>query len=302
MLASAIRSITSGLSSSLVAAAFFERTVQIWNLHEARLIAEFETVYYFGGENGRLALAPDGGQCVTAAWRAGRRGGVACYDTSTGAVLWHRSDLTRSQYVIFAGDGQSVWCCPEGGPTKRLSAKSGETQEELRGSPRIFDGGVVRGVLLEYRHSQRDYALQTAKSRNRVPRCSFAILDAAFAPDAVCVAEAHGPLRCLDLANARERWRFTPEKDHHVVQVRYRAVDENFYGVLYGFNVKVRTLVRWDHLDGTTRQVCELPNSWAEAFCAQTDTIVTSAGNIISLSDGRHVGTLAFPQRDYECE
>jgi WD40 repeat protein len=280
MVASAIRSIASGHSSSLIAAAFFERTVQIWNLRAADLIVQFETVYLFGGEKGRLALAPNGTQVVTAAWSAGRLGGVASYAAHTGSLLWHRTDLKQTQSVSFAPDGLSVWCSPQSGPTKRLSAKTGETLEEFRGSPRIFKSNFSDKMLLEYRNSERAYILQATNSRQLIQRCSFAILDAAFAPDSVCLACAGGPLRCVELSNSSERWRFSPGEGHHLIEVWYRKVDENFYGIVFGYNRGVRTLMCFNRIDGTPRQVCELTECWAQAFCEETDTLVTSAGDI----------------------
>jgi hypothetical protein len=58
MIASAIRSLASGRESHIIAAAFVEKTVQIWDVAALRLVSQFDTVYDFGGEWGRLTMAP----------------------------------------------------------------------------------------------------------------------------------------------------------------------------------------------------------------------------------------------------
>ena len=49
-----------------VAAALFERTVQLWDVRTAQQLSQFETVFSFGGR--RLALSPYGDLCVAAGW------------------------------------------------------------------------------------------------------------------------------------------------------------------------------------------------------------------------------------------
>src|SRR5580704_19512218 len=77
-----------------------ERTVQIWDVEAAKQLREIDTVLDVGGR--RLALSPNGEVCIAASWRKGRRGGICSYGASTGAVLWHRSDIGHTQELYFS--------------------------------------------------------------------------------------------------------------------------------------------------------------------------------------------------------
>ncbi len=125
MKASAIRHLAGAFNAPRVAAALFERTVQLWDGQTAQQISQFETVLSFGCH--RLALSPSGEMCVAAAWQKGKRGGVTCYDAATGAVLWHRTDIRHTQSVRFSAAGNSIWCRLEEGRLQHLSASTGET-------------------------------------------------------------------------------------------------------------------------------------------------------------------------------
>jgi hypothetical protein len=69
MRASAIQTLSASNVSAKVAAAFFENTVQVWDLSTREKVAEFETVFSSGGN--RLALDDAGRKCVAAAWNKG---------------------------------------------------------------------------------------------------------------------------------------------------------------------------------------------------------------------------------------
>src|SRR5215467_4503045 len=120
MRASAIRYLAASRNSTRIAAALFEQKVQIWDLESRTAVREFDTVFSFGGH--RLALDSLGERCVAAAWRGGQRGGVACYETTTGKLIWHRPDLRQTQRIRFSATDKAVWCVPDSGPTKSLDS------------------------------------------------------------------------------------------------------------------------------------------------------------------------------------
>lgn len=105
---SAIRQLAVSCDSARLAAACFEKTVQVWDLTTREQIKEFETVFYFGGN--RLAIDAVAQRCVTAGWNKGKRGGVACYETDTGKLMWHRKDLRHTQRVRFSPIRNAFWC------------------------------------------------------------------------------------------------------------------------------------------------------------------------------------------------
>lgn len=135
--ASAIRELATARSAPRLAAALFERTVQVWNLRNSRLISEFETVYGFGGL--RLTLDPAGENCVAAGWTKGVRGGVACHNALTGVMVWHRTDIRQTQFVRFSSNGEFVWVGLESGSFHKLNAGTGQTTGRLVGVKEVFD-------------------------------------------------------------------------------------------------------------------------------------------------------------------
>jgi hypothetical protein len=54
-----------------------------------------------------------------------------------------------------------------------------------------------------------------------VPRLTFAVLDAAFSPNALCITEACGVVRCIDLGLGLERWRYVPPQSDHLTFLRF---------------------------------------------------------------------------------
>jgi WD40 repeat protein len=294
MRASAIRCMAASKRSPRVAAALFESQVQIWDLEAGKLKNEFETVFSFGGS--RLTLGPLGERCIAAGWKAGKHGGVACYDTNTGRLIWHRQDLKQTQRVRFSPEGESAWCVPNSGPTKLLDAANGETLDALTGVRDIFDSAYSAELLLVKR--ERNYILRKEKTL-QIPRLTFAILDVAFGPQSLAISESGGPVRCIDSSTGNELWRQSPGKQIHYLRVWYRPADRNFYGVQWDFKTgSFRSLVRLDADSGKPTVVCYL-NSWEEVYCTKSDRLITSNGEVLSLSDRKPLHRLQFPETDY---
>jgi hypothetical protein len=168
---SAIRHLACSRSSSRIAAALFEKTVQVWDLQKREKISEFETVLSFGGK--RLALDPSSEFCFAANWEKGRRGSVACYNAVNGELVWHRTDLSKTQHLQLSASSNTVWCVPDESSTKGLNATSGETLVEMRGLSDLFESPYSPCMLLVPR--KRDYILRS-RDEFRIPRLSFAVL------------------------------------------------------------------------------------------------------------------------------
>src|SRR5207248_2897310 len=82
-----IRHLATSWSGSVIAAAEFERTVHVWDVAELRHLTTFPTIMDFGGT--RLAITPDGKNCVAAAYHVE---GVAAYAAPDGTEVWRRKD------------------------------------------------------------------------------------------------------------------------------------------------------------------------------------------------------------------
>jgi hypothetical protein len=299
MIASAIRSLACGRESQIVAAAFFEKTVQIWDLAASRLLSQFDTVYDFGGEGGRLTMTPKGGRCVCAAWSGGRKGGVGCYEMATGEVAWHRPELKQTQYVSFSPSGDSVWWMPEAGPVKQLNSVNGDPEREIRAAAKVFEDRYSKALFIVPRNKTKPY-LFGESSEHRIQRRSFTVLDIAFAPDRFCITEPGGPTTCFGSQDGAERWLYDPPHEAHIGRIEFIEPLQAFFGILYHFNAGCRSLVRLDPKTGTCKSLCDLPeDSWASCFCEAAGALVTSAGAVMRLNNGEEVDRLDFPQKEY---
>lgn len=293
MRASAIRQLAVSAGATRVAAAVFEKTVQIWDLATRELVREFETVFCFGGN--RLALDAGGQKCVAAGWNKGKRGGVACYGADSGQLIWHRQDLRHTQRVRFSPTRNAFWCVPDSGRTRLLDCDDGSDVASIVGLRDLFDGGYSKHLLLEKR--KRNYTLKNGKPRE-IPRLTFALLDAAFGPQSIAITESGGPVRCMDSMTGIERWRFTPEEGSHFLNLWFRNADGNFYGVHRQYQQgRFRRLVRLDAATGEPRILCDLDSS-EEAYCEKLDRVITSSGALIGLKEGKLLHRLGFPQKE----
>ena len=294
MRASAIRYLSTCRYSHRLAAAFWERNIQIWDLDHREQVGQFDTDMTDGSN--RLHLDPKGDRGVVAAWRAGARGGVACYKIPSGELIWHRTDLRHAQGISFSVDGQSVWFAPNEGRVQRLDALTGNTIESLTGVKHIHLSHYSTEVFIEKRSG--GYVLRGVKDF-AIPKITFAILDVAFGPESLCLTESGGPVRCLDCRSGVERWRYEPGSDNHVLRLWYREPDQHYYGVQWQYQTGgPRKLLRFDERSGEAGEICQF-DSWEEEVCIGLDRLVISSGEMFSLPDGRSLGRLDFPQRNY---
>jgi len=294
MRASAIRYLSTCRFSHRLAAAFWEKTVQIWDLDLREQVSQFDTVMTDGSN--QLHLDPNGERGVVAAWSAGAKGGVACCEIPTGKLIWHRADLKRSQGISFSTDGQSVWFEPNEGRVQRLDALTGDTIEALTGIQHIHLSPYSSEVLIEKRSGE--YVLRGVKDF-AIPKITFAILDVVFGPESLCLTESGGPVRCIDCRSGVELWRYEPGTKTHALRLWYREPDGHYYGVQWQYHSGgPHKVLRFEGGSGQVGEICQL-DSWEEAVCSGLDCIVASSGEIVSLSNGRLIGRLNFPQLEY---
>jgi len=294
MKASAIRYLSTSRFSHRLAASFWERTVQIWDLDRSEQVGQFDTGRADGSN--QLHLDPKGERGVVAAWSAGSRGGVVCYEIPTGKLIWHRADLRHSQGIAFSTDGQSVWFEPNEGRVQRLDALTGNTLERLTGLKHVHTNPYSSEVFIEKRSG--GYVLRRTKDFI-IPKITFAILDVAFGMESLCLTESGGPVRCINCRSGVEIWRYEPDKRNHVLKLWYREPDRHFYGVQWQYHSGgPHKLMRFQGGSDQMEEICQL-DSWEEAVCGGLDCLVASSGEIISLSSGRPLGRLDFPQVEY---
>jgi hypothetical protein len=295
MIASAIRELSASKEPRRIAAAFFEDTVQIWDLDSRERVNELSTVFCGGAR--ALALAPSAR--VLAVGRSGDTGNVAGYDAQSGRVLWQRR-VAYPSFLRFQPSGESLVCSSNEGLALRLDVNSGETLEVFKGLKRVIEGPY--GDRLDVPPRDAPFRLLSRRREIEILQCGIGLLDAQFSPEAVCLAEARGPVRCVGCSGGGEQWRFDPGASRHVLRLHYSEGINAFFGILRGLvKDEGRYLLRFDARDGTCEQICKL-ESWEQVFIESSDQIVTASGEIRELSDGALVGRLPFPVKEYPVE
>ena len=175
-----------------------------------------------------------------------------------------------------------------------MDANTGLTLGSLKTVRKVFDSPFTTHLF----HVQHGDFFIVGSTKLRVPPLTFAILDATFSPDALCLSEAAGPVRCLDLGTAKERWRYIPPSGNHVLGLSYQA-DQSFYGVQWAYEHGGPVmLLQFSQSTGVVRDVCTL-NSFPDAFGFGCGNVLVSSGDVVSLSTGSIVRRLAFPTKEY---
>jgi outer membrane protein assembly factor BamB len=260
--------------------------MQTWDWQTGQMLAEFETV--FDGSS-RLTISPAGDVLFAGNWKSGKKGGVAAYDATSGRLLWHRSDISETQSLHYSHSGEAVWCSTEKGPVQSLSALTGEMAFAWETIRNAFDSPYAARWLAE---RKADYVL-AGELNITIPRLTSFLFQAAFTPNSVCLAEARGPLRCLEADTGEERWRYSSAQGH-VTQLSYH-VDGFLYGVLFlsqeGEDSK---LLRFALDSGATEKLYHEAERGPDAWSMGQGVLITRSGNVISLESGDVIRRLAI--------
>lgn len=263
-----------------------EGRVEIWDVNASEAAAAFDTVYEYGGL--KVVLSDEGQICVAAAWRGGRYGGVAAYDSARGSTLWHRADLAQTQRLAIASDGVSLWRMPEEGPCLRLDLASGDTIETVPGVRYIFESVDSTTRLYVTREVTR---LEKNGSTVSLPHRKL-LLDAAFGPDALCTTSGNSEVRCFELSGA-ERWTISAGSGANYVRLWYDPMAAGFIGVRKDPAERwSRKLVRFDTRSGEPNHILTF-RAGDEDASPLTNLLLSTDREVFRLSDGRKLATLA---------
>ncbi len=293
MLASAIRELAVSNDSQRIAAAFFDKTIQIWDIESQKNISEFSTIFRMGAKN--LAFSPLGEILIVGL--SNPRGRVAAYEVSSGKKLWEQR-FVHPSWLRFDASGKSIFCTRNQRSVLRIKVDTGAIVETIDATTQYIEQSD--GDILSVPSRDKDPIRLVRRGRiYELCQPSFWVLDAKFSPSSVCLSEASGPVRCFSRLDGKCLWTFTPGAKAHVVKLHHSAGMDAFFGVLGNFESRpFRTLIRFEPTSGEYKRICDF-DSWEEVFLETTDQVVTSAGEIRNLSDGEIVGRLPFPQREY---
>ena len=321
MLASSIRHLAITDECPVVAAALFEKRVQIWSWKTGKQLGEFQTMLDFGGK--RLALTPDGAVCIVGAWGQPGSGprGLAAYSVPDGKLIWNREEIRHIQYVKVSGSGQEVYCGVEGSSAYIIEVATGETLRRVRGAIKIASSSYTKHILVMQKRprvvKQCGYPTSNVRinypnylvdgpSEFQIPASSFALLDAAFSPDGVCLSEAKdalhprpnfGGIRLIDLATGDVRWHL----DIGSNDLAFNSSDARFYCVsATNGDPQDWSLIRLGSTILDCDQVAMLGNQcWEAAFSPSGTILATAQGDVFETATGNLLMHMEFPERDY---
>jgi outer membrane protein assembly factor BamB len=278
-------------NGQLAAAVGLGPEVFVWDLAGRRETGSFKSIFEFGGR--RLAIS-DTGLVVAAAYH---RQGIACYDSTSGSLVWSRKDLTKVQRVSMSASSQFVYVCFDERPCKVLWTSSGYTAFNIRGARMAFDSAYGPVALLDKKIPQ--IASQPGwKGSFNIDRFSFAILDASFSPSEVAITESGGPVRGFDLSTGRERWRYQ-RPGCHIRRVAYSDRLSAFFGVEWSYRRSGNyTLIRIDSESGEPSEVCNLGPGLTAEFCLGADAVLKSDGDVVDVASGASIGAIALRQSE----
>jgi hypothetical protein len=282
-----VRHLVASARGSVVAAAAFERLVEVWDVRQPALLGAATTVMDFGGK--RLGIWTDPLQLVAAAYEVH---GVVGYDAS-GRPIWTRRDVQNAQHVRSALHARAVYVACEEAPCELLDVATGRTLARIRDVRDVIESRFQPLCLLA-RDELELASVPALEPFARIPRETFALLCAAFSPDAVLISESGGPVRCVAI-NGTERWRWRPAKGAHVVDACFSAAANAFFGVLMSYaNGGPLRLARFEPDTGKELVLAELGDAETTCFCADDQLLLTSNGGVIDLQSGQSRPTVSL--------
>lgn len=297
MIGSAIRELAAG--SSLLAAATLEGTIEIWDIPAFKQVCQIKGNYAFGA--GNLCMHEQKQQICAGVSRA-KAGIVSAYDSKQGKLLWERRRLHYPNGMHYSVSGNLVYCAIDKGKVIQLDSNTGEISGVIKDSDQCFEG---EHCIFICPSSGPDYRIRQKSSNQevRLGKSSFAALDVVFSEDTAFLTESGGPIISVDTLTGCEKWRHSLSEGSHALKLHWSPRTKCLYAVLWHYQRGLfRNLVRLEEKDGRLELVCEIQNSWGEAFIEATQSLVTTNGDVIDLSNGRAIQKIPFPQKEYKSD
>ncbi len=192
-----------------------------------------------------------------------------------------------------SASSREIYCGFEKGPLLVIDAHGGTTLDKLRKVLRIFSSRWCDCELVQEKGKYRT----TGRHVLDIPAASFAILDAALSPDAVCISESNYGIRCIELASGKQSWHHRSLGSNHV---SYCSSDRNFYCVaLVETPARSCSLIRLAPNLLDCDRIAVLGPYCEAVFFESGNALVTARGEIYETTTGRLLNRLSFPQCEY---
>ena len=281
---SAIRHLAAAIDGKRVAAGEIEVVVSVWDFEDPAMPDRNSRLRWTRADAGWRSTPA----AISRAVGSWEYKGVAIYSALTGELINARDKLGHVQSLSFSADGCRIYCCADRGPCTVLDGETGAIVGKYPRIERLFSS---RFHDLELRGPARANQLQICRALGSTvamfERATFAILDADFSSDRVCLSESGGPVRCIATEDGREIWRHVPRAGTHILTLAYSKANGDFYGVRWPYvRGGSKTLVRFDYHTGKATVVARLGRFALAVFSSYGDRLITSEGDVIDVASG----------------
>jgi hypothetical protein len=252
------------------ATATAEGRVTIWSQATRGSVAEFASVFAFGGNRLALLAAPVP-LVVVAAYS---RKGIQAHDLG-GVVRWSRRDLKRVQTVRalhLKSHGPVVGVGFGDAPFLLLDPATGLTRDRLRGVRDVY--ASPESPLTVFVREGR-IEIKVAETVRRVSLTSFAVLDIGLSSEAVLVSEAGGDLRCFS-PEARQSWRWSPGRGVHGLSVAWQRARRVWLAAVWPFERGGPLACVTLSPSGSKLANNAVGTGWVPRFMADGEALITS--------------------------
>ena len=276
-----IRHVACSYDGRFAVVAEFEKFVQVWDLVSGLRVAAFETTLGFGGR--RLAMSRDGSHIAVGSFDVH---GVALYDAKSGQEIWRRMERTDVQSIRFSNDDRKVLCGFEEDSYKSIDRAKGKVTA-TSGHARVLIESVFDESVVFVLRDADPILYNPDGERIDLPRKTFAVLGLAFSPDAVCISESGGTIRCFDSKNGEELWEHDPGDGKHALQLAYNEAEKVFVAVAWPYaKGGPHEILNFDPSTGAVKPVVSIEVASAFDFCFRGTRILTSEGKLYDTAAG----------------
>ncbi|WP_457618860.1 hypothetical protein [Lutibacter sp.] len=283
-----VRHVVSSSTGRRVLFGAFEQEIVIFDLLSGTRSETIQTTFDFGGR--RLALSDEVDGVLAAAYYIH---GLALYFCNTGREVWRRKDVKKVQCITLSRDGIKAYCGIEGSSLLVIDLYSGETVRKIKGAVALYDSPYDRVKFLDGTRPQ--VLEEDGHRRFYVERTTFAFLDVAFAPGLLCVSEAGGPVRCIDLLTGHEQWRYDPPSGTHLLSLSYCDEGYCFLGIEWSFEKGgTKRMLRLSYDEGIVLGSFDVGMPGGCTFALDGKVLVTSDGKIFDTTTGKVVAEVSI--------
>ncbi len=266
-----VNRVDSWLNSNYCAIVSWGGWVRLFNIAEKRFAIDLFTHKDSGGVS--VAMSPDDRHCFLGTYYSW---GLACFDVSTGQIVWKRDDLKRFYGLSYSKAQQCLFAYFDGKSALRIDPKTVATLETFQRVNLVSASPFNDAVL--FGDGGRRFTMHKPDGGITwtVPRESFAVLDIAWSAETVAISEVgsersngtRAGIRCYSL-HGELLWRYEGKK-HHMSPIMYQPNNRQYIGVDFGiYGPKDVLLVHWDELTGRICNEQEVPYAMRGAICQQ---------------------------------